>query len=112
MMLGWSRAAAIWDSRTKRSLNLSSTANSGVRSFRAAFRFRPVCSARYTTLMPPRPRTDSMRYPAISVPMRGSELMGRQCGASRGGTEAGGLSDQPLSVLVDGLDALGQGLEL
>jgi hypothetical protein len=38
------------------------------RSFRATFRASPRCSARYTTLIPPRPSSEMIRYPANVAP--------------------------------------------
>src|SRR6266542_1399630 len=70
--LGWSREAAMLDSRMNRSRNRSSSASSGATSLRATFRWGKACSARYTTLIPPRPSTERMRKPASSVPIRGS----------------------------------------
>src|SRR3954469_15484655 len=61
-MFGWSRPAASCDSRTKRDRKASSAASSGARTLIATRRASRVSSARYTTLMPPRPSSDSMRY--------------------------------------------------
>src|SRR2546423_855982 len=58
----------------KRSRNPSSPESSGARSLSAAFLASPMSSARYTTLIPPRPSRRSTRYPAISDPIRESAL--------------------------------------
>src|SRR5689334_18798016 len=71
MTLGWLIDAATRDSRTNRSLNASSSLSSGVNTLIATLLPSRTLSARYTTLMPPRPRTPSSPYPANAVPMRG-----------------------------------------
>src|SRR4051812_32633405 len=70
MMFGWSISAACRDSRSNRSRKLGSCVSASASSFSATVRPRRTCSARYTTLMPPRPRSASRRYPAMVVPMR------------------------------------------
>jgi hypothetical protein len=61
MTFGWSSPAASSDSAMNRSRKLSSIDSSGARTFSAAFRFSRRSSARYTTLIPPRPSRDSIR---------------------------------------------------
>src|SRR5919108_3409349 len=73
MTFGWSRPAAMRDSRRNRSRNASSSLSSGASSFSATVRPSERCSAGYTMLMPPWPSNESSRYPANSEPMRGTQ---------------------------------------
>src|SRR5688500_16993377 len=75
-MFGWSISAARRDSRSNRSRKLSSSLSAAERSLRATLRPSRTCSARYTTLMPPRPSSFSSRYPATLVPILVGELIG------------------------------------
>src|SRR3954452_2157679 len=66
---GWSIDAAVIDSCLKRSRKLSSAPSSGAISFRATRLFSARCVATYTTPMPPRPATASIRWPAKTDPI-------------------------------------------
>src|SRR6478609_8258766 len=61
-MLGWLRFAAACASRRNRSTNEGSRANSGNSAFSATRRFSDSSRARYTSAMPPRASSRSMRY--------------------------------------------------
>src|SRR5579862_5960580 len=61
-MLGWFRLAAACASRRKRSTNDGSRANSGKRALRATWRFSDSSVARYTSAIPPRAISRSIRY--------------------------------------------------
>src|SRR5690349_25093692 len=61
-MLGWLRLAAAWASRRNRSTNEGSRANSGKSALSATRRFSDSSRARYTSAMPPRASSRSMRY--------------------------------------------------
>src|SRR5262245_49548803 len=61
-MLGWLRLAAACASRRKRSTNEGSRANSGNSAFSATWRFSDSSRARYTSAMPPRAISRSIRY--------------------------------------------------
>src|SRR5215208_6766138 len=63
-MFGWCSAAASRDSRTNRSRKSALSLSPGPRNLSATRRPRCTCSARYTTPMPPRPSSRSMRNPA------------------------------------------------
>src|SRR4051812_21716521 len=69
MTFGWSIDAAVIDSCLKRSRKLSSALSSGAISFSATRRFRARCVATYTTPIPPRPATASIRWPAKTEPI-------------------------------------------
>src|SRR6266508_3768011 len=65
---GWSIEAARRDSCWKRARKPASFASSGASSFRATRRSSAIWVAQYTTPMPPRPASLSMRQPANTVP--------------------------------------------
>src|SRR4051794_18454451 len=78
--------------------------------FRAAWRRSVLCSARYTTPIPPRPMRESMRSPARTLPGGGS---GSGCGIMPIMDDAAPGHGPPLStgilagawILVTGPDA-------
>src|SRR6266581_9456743 len=108
-MLGSSRDAATRDSRRNRSRNRGSPARSGARTLRATFRPRATCSARYTTPIPPRPTTDSMRYPAMVVPMRESVAMFPPRSSTPDGEPEEASAEQLGEAVADGRGELGLG---
>src|SRR5204862_6958708 len=97
------------DSRRNRFRNVGSSASSGARTFRATFRPRATCSARYTTPMPPRPTTDSMRYPAMVVPMRESVAMSPPRSSTPDGEPEEASAEELGQAVADGCGQLGLG---
>src|SRR4051795_9388716 len=77
MTLGWSIDAAVIDSCLKRSRKPSSAARSGAISFSATRLFKARCVATYTTPIPPRPASASIRWPAKTWPISTWSATGR-----------------------------------
>src|SRR6476646_7312332 len=106
MILGWLIDAATRDSRTNRSRKASSSLSSGISTLSAILFPNRTLSARYTTLIPPLPRTPSITYPAKSVPIRGSPPGEDLDPTFDGGSEKSAISSVPTASCRLGLRCL------
>src|SRR3954465_3042548 len=78
MTFGWSIDAAVIDSCLKRSRKLSRARSSGAISLKATRGLSARCVATYTTPMPPRPASASIRWPAKTWPISTWSAIGRR----------------------------------
>src|SRR6476619_5776629 len=106
MILGRLIVAATRDSRTNRSRKASSSLSSGISTLSAILFPNRTLSARYTTLIPPRPRTPSSAYPAKTVPIRGSPPGEDPEPTFDGGSEKSAISCVPTASCRLGLRRL------